>query len=67
MLQFDLIWAFLLLPLPVLVYWLSPEFRDSGEALRAPFFKRLVRLTGHKPKTGAMVLQNGGHRELMLL
>ena len=55
MLQFDLSWALFLLPLPILVYWLSPEFRDSGEALRAPFFNRLVRLTGSRPTTGAMV------------
>ena len=56
MLEFDLPLAFLLLPLPLLVYWLSPEFRDRGEALRTPFFSRLVTLTGRDPQTGAVVL-----------
>ena len=28
MLQFELPWAFALLPLPLMVYWLTPEFRD---------------------------------------
>lgn len=56
MLQFDLPFAFALLPLPILVYMLSPEFRDSGEAMRAPFFTRLVEITGQTPKAGAVVL-----------
>ncbi|MDA7949283.1 MAG: VWA domain-containing protein [Hyphomicrobiaceae bacterium] len=57
MLQFDFPWAFALLPLPALVYWLTPEFRDRGEALRAPFFARLVEITGRQPQSGAVVLQ----------
>ena len=57
MLQFELPWAFALLPLPLLVYWLTPEFRDQGEALRAPFFARLVELSGREPSSGAVVLR----------
>lgn len=57
MLQFDLPWAFALLPLPLLVIWLAPEFRDRGEVLRAPFFSRLVVLTGAQPREGALVLR----------
>lgn len=60
MLQFELPWAFILLPLPVLVFWLTPEFRDTGQALRAPFFQRLVALSGHKPQPGAVVQRKGG-------
>ncbi len=56
MLEFDLPLAFLMLPLPVLIYWLGPEFRDRGEALRTPFFSQMVALTGRDPKTGAVVL-----------
>ena len=59
MLQFELPWAFLLLPVPLLVLWLAPEFRDSGEALRAPFFRRLVALSGREPTTGAVVVAKG--------
>lgn len=57
MLQFEFPWAFALLPLPLLVSWLTSEFRDSGQALRAPFFLRLVELTGRKPQSGAVVLR----------
>lgn len=57
MLQFEFPWAFALLPLPLLVYWLTPEFRDHGEALRVPFYSRLIELTGQRPQSGAVVLQ----------
>jgi Ca-activated chloride channel family protein len=56
-LQFDVPWAFVLLPLPLLVTWLTSEFRDNGEALRAPFFLRLVEITGLSPQSGAVVLR----------
>lgn len=67
MLQFDQIWALLLLPLPGLIYWLSPEFRDSGDALRAPFFQRLVRLTGARPTSGAVVQLKSWPQKLLIL
>lgn len=67
MLEFDLPLAFLLLPLPLLVYWLSPEFRDRGEALRAPFFRRMVVLTGRDPQTGAVVLTKNFWQKLINL
>lgn len=59
MLTFELPWAFALWPVPLLVYWLSPEFRDRGDALRAPFFMRLVALSGRGPAMGAVVLRKG--------
>ena len=57
MLQFDYPWAFILLPLPLLVFWLSGAYRDRGEALRTPFFQRLVTLTGQQPRSGAVVIR----------
>jgi Ca-activated chloride channel family protein len=60
MFEFEFLWALLLLPLPILVFWLTPEFRDAGQALRAPFFKRLVNISGQKPQTGASVERMGG-------
>ena len=62
MLQFEFPWALALLPLPLLVYWLAPEFRDHGEAVRVPFFGRLVKLTGKDPQSGAVVQLAAGHR-----
>lgn len=60
MLEFDLPLALLLLPLPLLVYWLSPEFLDRGESVRAPFFQRLVAITGRTPSQAAVVLVKRG-------
>ena len=48
---------FLFLPLPLLVYWLSPVHQESQDSVRVPFFQRLVELTGQKPSRGAVVLQ----------
>ena len=56
-----------LLPLPLLVYWLSPEFRDRGEALRTPFFGKLVALTGRDPETGAVVLTKSFWQKMNIL
>ena len=59
MLQLEFPWALALVPLPLLVYWLAPEFRDHGEAVRVPFFVRLVNLTGKDPQSGAVVQRLG--------
>jgi Ca-activated chloride channel family protein len=67
-LEFDLPLAFLALPLPLLVYLLSPEFRDRGEAVRAPFFTRLVELSGKTPTSGAVVqLKRGLQKTVVAL
>lgn len=67
MLEFDLPLAFLALPLPLLVYLLSPEFRDRGEAVRAPFFERLVELSGKAPTSGAVVLLKRGVQKTVVI
>ncbi|MCP5070487.1 MAG: VWA domain-containing protein [bacterium] len=64
MLAFELPWAFALLALPLLVAWLAPEFRDESEAVRAPFFKRLVELTGKLPTEGAVVIRKRNRQKL---
>ena len=55
-LQFELPLAFLLLPLPILIFWISPEFRDQAEAVRVPFFKHIVKLSKRKPTSGDLLL-----------
>lgn len=57
MLEFEFPWAFVLLGAPLLVVWLAPEFRDESEAVRTPFFQRLVDLTGTQPREGAVVVR----------
>lgn len=56
MLEFELPLAFLLLPLPAAIYFLLPDYRDRGESVRAPFFQRLVALTGRTPTRGDVVI-----------
>ncbi|MCY1269281.1 VWFA-related Acidobacterial domain protein [compost metagenome] len=47
--QFEYPWAFLLLPLPLLVRRLLAEYRESRSALRVPFFIGMSRAAGHAP------------------
>lgn len=64
MFEFDLPWMFVLLPLPLLVYWLVPVYQESQDSIRVPFFQRLVDLTQQKPRKGAVVLQRGLFQKL---
>ena len=64
MLSFELPWAFALLALPIVVRLLAPAYRDESEAVRAPFFQRLVELTGTSPSEGAVVLRKQGWQKL---
>lgn len=51
MLQFSYPWALLLLPLPLLVYFLAPAYREPRTAVRVPFMDLLYRLTGQQAGT----------------
>ena len=64
MLAFELPWAFALLALPLFVTWLVPEYEDQSEAVRAPFFGRLVHLTGKLPSLGAVVVRKRSWQKL---
>jgi Ca-activated chloride channel family protein len=57
MLEFTQLWAFFLLPLPLLVRWLLPPHREQQDSLQVPFFQRLVLLSGETPSAGASVLR----------
>lgn len=49
-------WALLLLPLPLVVWWLAPPKRESVQAIRVPFFHGLANVVGETPRAGAVVL-----------
>ncbi|HEY6641905.1 VWA domain-containing protein [Povalibacter sp.] len=55
MLTFDLPWAFAVLPLPLLLWWLLPPFRETTPALRVPFFEQVASALHLEPSTGAVV------------
>ncbi|WP_340674186.1 VWA domain-containing protein [Microbulbifer salipaludis] len=48
-------WAWLLLPLPLLVWWLAPPHRERVPAIRVPFFQRISERLGLTPSAGAIV------------
>ncbi len=57
MLELAYPWAFALLPLPILVWWLLPVRRESVQAVRVPFFKAFAEASGAAPREGAVVLR----------
>ncbi len=57
MLEFDHLWAFLLLPLPILVWWLVPPRRETTSAIRVPFFASVAEAMGVAPRKGSAILR----------
>lgn len=59
MLSFAFPWAFLVLPLPFLVWKFAPAHREQAQALRVPFFRSLVEAAGEEPAQGAVIRKRG--------
>jgi Ca-activated chloride channel family protein len=59
------VWWLVLLPLPFLMRFL-PEFRQSSQAVHAPFFHKLIQISGEKPKEGAMVVERRPFQKLLV-
>jgi len=60
-------WVFLLIPLPLLVYWLLPALKMRSASLTLPTFQKAVDYTGEKPKKAALIKRRGWFRWLILL
>ncbi len=56
MIEFVHPWAFILLPLPLLVIWLAPVYKESKSSVRIPYFSNLVEISGEEPQEGAVKL-----------
>ena len=50
-------WIFLLLPLPLLILYLAPAYREPRLAVRVPFMDRLYRVTGRAGGTGGALVR----------
>ena len=50
-------WALLLLPLPLLVWWLAPPQRERVSAMRVPFFEQIAAAAGSEARAGAVVMR----------
>ncbi len=48
-------WVLLLLPLPILIYWLLPALHKRRSALLAPFFRRAAHVSNQHPKRSAWI------------
>ncbi|MDW5287652.1 vWA domain-containing protein [Formosa sp. PL04] len=53
--QFAYPFVVLLLPLPLLVYWLLPAIKNKSSALRFPYFNRAVQVSGQKAKKASYI------------
>jgi Ca-activated chloride channel homolog len=58
-------WAFFLLPLPLLAWWLLPPYRERTQAVRVPFFEQAAEVTGLKPRHGAVVRRSNWAQKLL--
>jgi Ca-activated chloride channel family protein len=55
--QLDHPWLLALLPLPLLVWWLMPPYREETASVRLAFFAEVARAAGMTPAPGALVPQ----------
>ena len=57
MFEFGATWAFVLLPAPLLFWWLLPPYREQVEAVRIPFFEQMASALGETPRRGGALLR----------
>lgn len=58
---------FFLLPLPLLIIWLTPVYKQKKASVKVPYFSRLVDVTGEKPQSGAVLLNRNNLQRLFTL
>ncbi|MEN8194768.1 MAG: VWA domain-containing protein [Bacteroidota bacterium] len=57
MLEFEYIWMFLLIPLPIIIWFVIPPYKDIQESIRIPFFEEISSAAKLKPSEGAVILK----------
>ncbi|RDI97588.1 VWA domain-containing protein [Dyella solisilvae] len=65
MFQLEHPWLLLILPSPLLVWWLLPPYGERTRAIRVPFFDDLSRITGQTPSRGAVILRGNWLRRIL--
>jgi len=66
MIEFVYPWAFLLILLPIFVYWFSPAYKERKSSIKVPYFARLVDVTGEQPQSGAVLLNRNNLQRLIV-
>ena len=65
MFEFGAPWAFVLLPAPLLIWWLLPPYREQVEAVRIPFFEQMASALGETPRRGGALLRTNWLQKLI--
>jgi Ca-activated chloride channel family protein len=55
--QLEFPWVLAALPLPLLVWWLLPPYREESASVRLAFFGDVAQAAGLKPQGGAVILK----------
>jgi Ca-activated chloride channel homolog len=58
-------WLLLLLPLPLLVYWLLPPYKEEQDSLRLSFFTYISSAIGATPQPGAVVIKTNWLQKIL--
>jgi Ca-activated chloride channel family protein len=53
--QLDYPWLLMLLPIPILIWWLMPPYREETASIRLPFFQEVAEASGLAPTRGAVI------------
>ena len=67
MIEFAYPELFLLIPLPLLVAWLAPSYKERKASVKVPYFARLVDVTGEKPQSGAVLLNRKFIQQVLII
>jgi Ca-activated chloride channel family protein len=63
--QLEYPWFLLVLPLPLLVWWLTPPFREETASVRLAFFSEVSQAAGITPTAGAVVPRTNWFQKLL--
>jgi len=58
-------WLLALLPLPLLVWWLMPPYREETASVRLPFFGEVAEAAGLRPSPGAVIPKTNWLQKLL--
>ncbi|TCL74001.1 VWA domain-containing protein [Rhizobium sp. BK251] len=65
MYQLDLPWMLVLLPLPVIIWWLLPPYREASASVRLPFFSEITQAAGVVPTEGSVIPRSDWAQKLI--
>jgi Ca-activated chloride channel family protein len=65
MYQLEFPWVLAALPLPLVVWWLLPPYREESASVRLAFFGDVAKAAGLQPQGGAVVLKTNWLQKLL--